>query len=64
VGDLPCFSRPLSWNVALDGPMPLCAPPGDQLPVFGFEAGSAQVGPSQTAPVAHIQQIRWVDQVL
>jgi hypothetical protein len=63
VGDLPCFSRPLSWNVALDGPMPLCARSGDQ-PVFGFEASSAQDVVGETATTAHIQQIRWVDQVL
>jgi hypothetical protein len=64
MGDMPCFNRPLSWNVALDGPMPLCARPGDQQPVFGFEASSAQDASSQTAPLAHIQQIRWVEQVL
>ena len=59
VGDLPCFDRPLSWNGALDGPMPLCARHGDPQPAFGFEARSTPDGLGETTPTGFINQIRW-----
>ena len=62
-GDRPCFVRPLSWSLALDGSVPLCTPPGDLQPAFGFRAGSALDTSREVSP-AHIQQVRWADTVL
>ena len=64
MGDAPCFDHELTWDVALDGPVPTCDPPATA-PPLGIVGTRLHVQPggdegySVDRPTGFINQIRW-----
>lgn len=63
-GSAPCFDHELTWDVALDGPIPTCDPPAT-VPPLGIVGTRLHVAPggddgfSVDRPTGFINQIRW-----